>query len=336
MKGFLALPLAVLASILVGCGSNSSAPETESGPGKSGAKIFKVALITPGRVDDAGWNAMAYESLQGIKSDLGAEVNNQEASGAPEIRDAMRTYAQQGYNLIIGHGFEFNDPAMQVGKDFPKTVFVTSSGGGHSDNVGAFRFYLEQSFYLAGMMAASMSKTGTIAMIGGDDVPSIRSTFKGFRAGAKAVNPNINVIETFTGDGKDVAAAKQAALSAIDKGADFLIHQTNNAGQGVFNAAAEKHVFAFGANLDQNENESNAVIASAVIVAKPAFVALAKQVRDGTYKGGIQLVGMKEGTIDFVVNPKLKDKIPADVMKKIEAAKADILSGKIVVPKDDF
>ncbi len=321
--------------LLSGCGSNNTSTSTNEPTGKPGT-TFKVALITPGPVDDAGWNAMAYDALQGIKTDLGAEVNNQEASGAPQIRDAMRTYAQQGYNLIIGHGFEFNDPAVQVGKDFPKTVFVTSSGGGSSANVGAFRFYLEQGFYLAGMMAASMSKTGSVAMIGGDDVPSIRSTFKAFRAGAIAVNPNIKVIEKFTGDGKDVAAAKQAALSAIDQGADFLIHQANNAGQGVFNAAKEKNVYAFGANLNQNDNDSGVVIASAIIVARPAFEDLAKKVRDGSYKGGIELVGMKEQTIDFVINPKLADKIPADVTKKLEAAKADIISGKLVVPKDNF
>lgn len=319
-------------SLLAGCGSNSSSESGSNGPVKG---PFKVALLTPGPVSDAGWCAMAYDGLQAIKDQLGAEVNNQEATGA-QIKEQMRTYAQQGYNLIIGHGFEYNAPAMEVGKTFPKTVFVTSSGGGHADNVGAFRFYLEQGFYLCGMLAASMSKTGTIAMIGGDDVPSIRSTFKGFEAGAKAVNPNIKVIETFTGNGQDTAAAKQAALSAIDKGADLLIHQCNAAAQGVFNAAAEKHVYAFGANLDQNDNPSNAVLASATIIAKPAFVELAKRVKDGTYKGEITLVGMKEGSIDFVVNPKLADKIPADVMKKIEAAKEDIKAGKIVVPKDEF
>jgi len=335
MKALFATILSCSLLLLSGCGSNSTTSSNNQPAGKSGG-TFKVALITPGPVDDAGWNAMAYDALQGIKTDLGAEVNNQEASGAPQIRDAMRTYAQQGYNLVIGHGFEFNDPAVQVGKDFPKTVFVTSSGGGSSANVGAFRFYLEQGFYLAGMMAASMSKTGAVAMIGGDDVPSIRSTFKAFRAGAIAVNPNIKVIEKFTGDGKDVAAAKQAALSAIDQGADFLIHQANNAGQGVFNAAKEKGVYAFGANLNQNDNDSGAVIASAIIVAKPAFVDLATKVKNGTYKGGIELVGMKEKAIDFVVNPKLADKISPEVSKKIEAAKADILSGKLQVPKDSF
>jgi basic membrane protein A and related proteins len=334
MKFSLVLPLVAVALVTIGCGSKDASSAGDSSTAPKGGK-FKVALITPGPVSDSGWNSMAYDGLKAIETELHAEVKNQEAQGA-QINEAMRTYAQDGYNLIIGHGFEFNAPALEVAKDFPKVTFVTSSGAGTAVNVGAFRFYLEQGFYLAGMMAASMTKTGTIAMIGGDDVPAIRSTFKAFRAGAKAVKPNINVIETFTGDGKDVAAAKQAALSAIGRGADFLIHQANNGAQGVFNAAKEKGVYAFGANLDQNSNDSGVVLASAIIIARPAFVDLAKQVQAGTYKGDINLVGMQQGAIDFVVNPALSSKIPPDVMKAIDAAKADIKSGKLVIPKDEF
>lgn len=271
-----------------------------------------------------------------IKDKLGAQVNNQEATGT-QIKDAMRTYAQDGYNLVIGHGFEYNEPGVEVSKDFPNTVFVSSSGGKTSTNAGAFRFYLEQGFYLAGMMAGYMSKTGRVAMIGGDDVPSIRSTFKGFAAGFKAARPNaLDPIMVFTGNGKDVAAAKNATLSAIAQGADFVIHQANAAAQGVFDACKEKGVYAFGANLDQNDNPSGIVLASAVIVAEPAFVDLATRVKDHTYKGEVTLMGMDKGAIAFIVNPKLKGKIPADVQKRLDDVAGQIKAGTIVVPKDDF
>src|SRR5262249_23741153 len=157
-------------------------------------------------------------------------------------------------------------------------------------------------FYLAGMMAADMSKTGKLAMIGGPDVPSIRSTFDAFRAGVKAEKPSDQVIEIFTGKDADVAAAKEAALTAIGQGADFVIHQANAGAEGVFDAAKEKGIYAFGANLDQNDNPSGVVIASPVIVAGPAFLDLAKQVKAGTYKGEVTLMGMDKGAIDFVVN----------------------------------
>ncbi len=307
-----ALAGALLVFAAVGC--NNSAPTASPTEQKSD---FKVALLTPGPVSDAGWSAMAYDGLQQIKTQMNATVNNQEAKDAPQIKDAMRSYARDGYNLVIGHGFEYNAPAVEVAKDFPKTVFVSSSGGGTAANAGAFRFYLEQSFYLAGEMAAKMSKTGKVAMIGGISVPSIESTFKAFEAGAKAVNPKIVVIKTYIGSFDDTAKAKQSTLAAINEGADFVIHQANAAAQGVFDACKEKGVYAFGSNADQNSNASGAVIASATIVAGPAFLDLAKKVKDGTYKGSVQLMGMDIGSIDFVINPKMKDKVPADVQKML-------------------
>lgn len=295
---------------------------------------LKVALLTPGPVSDSGWNAMAFDGLKAIESDLGAEVSHQVATDAG-IKDAMRTYAGDGFHLVLGHGFEYNEPANQVAADFPSTVFVSSSGGKSTKNAGAFRFYLEQGFYLCGYLAGKLSKTGTVAMIGGPEVESIKSTFKGFAAGAKAANPNIKVIEKFTGKESDTAAAKLATLQAIEEGADFVIHQANAAASGVFQACEEKKVFCFGANLDQNA-ESPQVLASAVIVAKPAFVALAKKVKAGEYSGNIELMGMKEGAVDFVVSPALSGDIPDPIRKELDNIIAEILLGRLEVPKDNF
>ncbi len=329
------LALAAAAVLTVACGNSSSTSPAPATPNAEVKTEFKVALLTPGPVSDAGWCAMAYDGLQQIKTDMGATVSNQEAKGT-QIKDAMRSYAQQGYNLVIGHGFEYNEPEIDVAKDFPKTVFVSSSGGKTAANAGAFRFYLEQGFYLAGEMAAKMTKTNVVAMIGGDNVPSIESTFKAFEAGAKAVNPKIVVKKSYTGNGQDPALAKQATLAAINQGADFVIHQANAAAQGVFDACKEKNVYAFGANLDQNDNPSGVVIGSAVIIAGPAFLDLAKQVKAGTYKGSVLLMGMDKGAIAFVLNPKLQDKIPADVKKMLDDDAEKIKSGKLVVPKDEF
>jgi len=329
------MPLLAVALLLV-AGCNNTAPKTAETPAPaSTGKKLKVALLTPGPVSDAGWSALAYNGLMEIKKQLGAEVENQEATGT-KIKDSMRAYGQQNFDLVFGHGYEYNAPAMEVAADFPKTIFISSSGDKTGANVGAFRFYLEQGFYLAGMMAADMSKTGTVAMIGGPQVPSIQSTFDAFKAGALAEKPSIKVLQSYTGKDDDIAAAKQATLTAIGQGADFVIHQANAGAQGVFDAAKEKGIYAFGANADQNDNPSGVVIASPVIVAGPAFVDLAKKVQAGSYKGSVELMGMDIGAIDFVVNPKLKDKIPADVMKKITDKMADIKSGKFVVPKMKF
>ncbi|MFN3683183.1 MAG: BMP family protein [Fimbriimonadaceae bacterium] len=317
---------------LMGCASNEPGPTSGSAEGR---QDFKVALLTPGPVNDSGWSALAYEGLLAIRDELGAEISNQEAKGT-QIRDAMRSYAQRGFRLVFGHGFEYNEPGVEIAKDFPDTVFVSSSGGKTAKNAGAFRFYLEQGFYLAGVMAADLSKSGVVAMIGGPKVPSIESTFKAFEAGAKAERPDIRVLTLFTGQDSDVAAAKRATLEAIAQGADLVIHQANAAAQGVFEACREKGVLAIGSNANQNENESGVVVASAVIVAKPAFVELAKDVRDGRYEGSIRLVGMDKGAIDFVINPKLESRVPEATRKKLDDLRAKILSGALVVPKDEF
>ncbi|MCW5938608.1 MAG: BMP family protein [Fimbriimonadaceae bacterium] len=327
-----ALAGAALAFLAWGC--EPSAPEARVAQGDL-QRSFRVALLTPGPVSDAGWNAMAFRGLQAIQKDLGATVNNQETSET-KIRDAMRSYAQEGYDLVFGHGFEYNEPAVEVAKDFPKTVFVSSSGGKTAPNAGAFRFALEEGFYVAGYVSGMMTKTGKVAMIGGPDVPSIRSTFKAFRAGAERAKPGVQVIETFTGKDADVAAAKQATLAAIGQGADFVVHQANAAAQGVFDACKEKGVAAFGANLDQNDNASGVVLGSAVINAEPAFLGLAKSVKEGTYQGGIEVYGMKQGAIDFVWNPNLASKVPAMVQEMVERLKGDITSGKLSVPMDQF
>lgn len=324
--GVLALSLLGIA----GCGNSAKPTAAEPPPA-----AFKVALLTPGSISDSGWNAMAYEGLQAINKDLGAEVNNMEATDA-QIRDAMRSYAQKGYHLVIGHGYEYNAPGVEVAKDFPKTVFVSSSGDKTAENAGAFRFYLEQGFYLAGYLAGSMTKSGKVAMIGFNAIPSIKSTFRGFAAGAKAARPDVTVIEPDMPMSADLAAFRQATEAAIAAGADFVIHQANENAQGVFDVAKEKKVWAFGANMDQNNNPSGVVIASGVIVAKPAYVALAKQVKEGTYKGSVQLMGMAEGAIDFLINPALKDQVPAELQTKLASMAEDIKSGKLTVPKDEF
>ena len=330
------LLVTLIAGFTLGCGSTPEGGTAATNePAKKEGSDFKVALLTPGPVSDAGWSALAYEGLQAVKTELGAEVDNQVAQG-PEIKDAMRNYAQKGYKLVFGHGFEYNEPGVAVAKDFPNTVFVSSSGALTAKNAGAIRFYLEQGFYLAGVLAAETSKTGVVGMVGGPDVPSIKSTFKAFRAGAEFAKPGIKVLEVFTGKNEDIAAAKQATLSEIDQKADVIIHQANNGASGVFGACKEKGVLALGANTNQNDDASGVVIASAVIVAKPAFVELAKLVKEGKFEGNVISLGMDKKAIDIVLNEKLKDKVPAAAIAKVDAVRKSILDGKFVVPKDKF
>lgn len=325
-----------LAAMIVGCTGGkeeSGSPKETAAPDKS---TFKVALVTPSEVNDSGWSAIAYDGLKGIEEEFGAEIQNVVASTPQEIRDAYRSYAQKGFNLIIGHGYEYNQHGIEIGKDFPKTIFVSSSGDKTAENVGCFRFYLEQGMYVLGVVAGKMTKTNVVGMVGGPEVPSIQSTFDGFEAGVKSVNPSCKVLRAFTGSNDDVGKAKQQTLAMIDQKADFIIHQANAAANGVFEACKERGIMAFGTNSDQNSVSPDTILGSAVIVARPAFKALANQVMNGTYKGTVTLSGMESGAVSVVWNPALVSKIPADVKKLADDTATKIRSGEIEVPMRKF
>jgi basic membrane lipoprotein Med (substrate-binding protein (PBP1-ABC) superfamily) len=318
----LAIALALLLPLAAGCHGNDPA---------GGPQPFRVALLTPGPISDGGWNASAYDGLQLIKKELGADVSNVQTSTPSEFAQGFRDYAQQGYDLVFGHGFEFQDAAMQVGAEFPKTAFVVSSGSVHAANVASLTFDLDQATYLAGIVAASLSKSGRAGCVGGIKLPVIRTTFLGFTAGAKSVNPNFVVAETYLGSFEDVAAAKAATDALIAQGADLVLQNADAAGLGVFQAAAAQGVLAFGTNRDQSDVAPDTVLASATISIPKAFLQVAQEVKEKRFAGRVVEEDLATGVIDFVVNPKLAARIPADVQQRVADARAKIVSGELKV-----
>ena len=296
---------------------------------------FRVALLTPGPVSDAGWNAGAFEGLKAIEKELGAKVSHVQVKTPSEFEEQFRAYATDGYSLCFGHGFEFQDAAARVARDFPGTVFVTTSGSRASANQAPLVFELEQATYLCGLVAGRMSKTAKAGMVGGVELPSIRSTFLAFEAGLKAGNPGAKATTVFTGSFEDVAGAKAAALALVDEGSDFLFHNANAAALGVFSAATERGIWAFGSNKDQNALAPS-VLASAVIDLPRAFVETARTVKEGRFDGQPIRYGLRSGVISFVWNPALLGRVPAPVVDEVERTKERIVSGELVVPRGNF
>jgi basic membrane protein A len=301
-----------------------------------GGSTFKVALLNPGPVSDAGWNALAYEGLLAIRDQLGAEIAQIQTKTPAEFEEGFRDFARRGYKLVFGHGFEFQDAAATVAPDFPDTVFITTSGNTVRKNVAPMRFMLEEATYLEGMLAAGMSKTGKAGVVGGIEIPSVKSTVIAFEAGAKAVRPDFTIVTAYVGNWEDVGAAKEAALAQIQQGCDFLFHNADAAGLGVFRAAEERKVYAFGSNKNQNEVAPDVVIASAVADIPRAFVQIARDVKEGHFVGTIERLGMKEGVVSLVLNPHLEPKIPADLKARISQARAAIIAGTLKVPTAEF
>src|SRR5262245_11026462 len=326
----LALAFGLAIASLLACGERS---QSES--------KFRVALLTPGSIADGGWNAGAYEGLEAIRDQLGAEIRHVETRTPAEFEAGFRDFASRGFRLVFGHGFEYQEAAAKVGAEFPATVFVTTSGDTLRPNVAPMVFELEQATYLLGVLAARMSRSGVLGLVGGRDLPSIRSTFLAFRAGAESVRPDVRVREVFIGNFDDSAAAREAALALLEEGADFLMHQANDAGRGVFLAVSERaargeRVYAFGTNRNQNEMAPDVVLASATLDIPAAFVEVARRVRDKTFRAEPLRLGLADVIVAVEMNPKLAGAVPPEVRAELDSLEAQIRSGELVVPRGEF
>jgi len=305
------------------------------------ADVFRVALLTPGSIADGGWNAGAYEGLLAIQSQLGAEVRHVETRTPADFEEGFRDFARRGYDLVFGHGFEYQEAAAKVAAGHPDTVFITTSGNTLRPNVAPMVFELEQAIYLCGVMAARMTRTGTLGLIGGIDLPSIRSTFIAFRAGARAARPDVVVRDVFIGNFDDTAAAREAARALLEEGADLLLHQANDAGRGVFRAVAERsraggRVFAFGTNRNQNGMAPEVVLASATLDIPAAFVEVARRVQTGTFESKPLRLGMREGIVALEISPLLADQVPPEVLDELASLESEIRSGALEAPRGEF
>ncbi len=304
-------------------------PATAAAPPE---RPFRVGLLTPGSVNDGGWNAIAYEGLQRTKTELGAEVSHQETKSPAENLEGFRAYGSKDFAVAFGHGFEYQDPAKTAAAEFPNTVFITTSGTTIAPNVAPMRFELEEATYLLGVIAARESKTGKAGLVGGINFPSIASTFLAFKAGAQSVNPKFDVREVYTGNFDDLGAAKLATLSLINAGADFILHQANEAGRGVFQACSERKVRCFGSNRNQNELAPDVIVASAVLDVPGAIVKMTRAVKEGRFKPEIQYFGMNEGVVTLEWNEKLKAQVQPATVAEVERLEAEIKAGTLKVP----
>jgi basic membrane lipoprotein Med (substrate-binding protein (PBP1-ABC) superfamily) len=312
-----------VALVVLGCGK----PDTEK---PSGPHEFKVALLTPGPISDQAWNASAYQGLTRLKDSLGAKVSNIQTKTPAEIEENFRQYGSQGYDLVIGNGFEFQDPALRVAPDFPKTTYVNVSATKTAKNVAGIDFTFSDGAYLAGMVAGANTKSNIIGVIGGAQLPPVVKAFDAFKAGAKSVNPKIRVLSAYIGNWDDVSAAKEQALAQIAQGADMIFQNADAAGLGVFQAAREsrdKRVRVFGANSDQNGVAPDVIIGSIVIDLPHAFLLVAREVQQKSFKPRVITLGAKDDVIKWVPNPALASEISPALQHKVDSVATQVKAG---------
>src|SRR5919106_550901 len=302
------------------------------------AKELTIALVTDALFSDAGWGAFGYNAAQVLNSEYGHEVDFKDDVHIPDIETTLRNYANKDYDLIIAQGFEWGDPAVKVGKDYPNTKFVVFTGLANSTNVASIFPKQQEGAYLLGALAAMMSKTGVIGFVGGERYPNLINVYEGYKQGAKAIDNNIEVLDTYLNDWDSPEKGNEAAMSQINKGADLLLHAADTSGHGVIQAAKEKGVYAFGAVSDQNILAPNTVLSSFVLDVVKAFDQAAKMVQEGNFTGQIFKPGLEagknasgDGIVYIAPFHSLENKVPNEIKAKFDQLEQDVLKGKIVV-----
>ncbi|WP_158809975.1 BMP family protein [Beijerinckia sp. L45] len=294
------------------------------------ADPVRVGVLLPGSKSDKGWMESGYDGLMAAEKKLGAGLKVQmiENIADGDMEQALTQLATKN-SLVIGVGGQTQAAVYKVAKRFPKVKFsiVGGNAGEPLPNVAGYDVRQGEIAYVAGAAAAMLSKTGAISYVGGMEIPSIVNAGKEFGLGAKSINPNIKYFESYTGDFDNVAKAKEATLAAIAQGADVHYHILNLGLRGLEQAAKDKGTHIIGSYTNYCGTDPLYLAYSITGVGFQVRYAIDHFIA-GDWVAGYKPFGLAMGpeASDMVVcsaTPEMK--------AKIEAIKADILSGKIKV-----
>lgn len=317
----------VLGAVLIGCSNQSDA-----GASDTTASSFKVALLTPGPISDQSWNAGAYQGLVAIHDSLGAKISHIQTQTPADFEENFRQYGAQGYSLVFGHGFEFQDAAKRVAPEYPHTIYVTTSGTTSGPNLAGMTFGFADASYLAGLLAGAVTKSNRVAVLGGTALPPVVESFRAFALGAHAVNPRIAIVTSYIGNWDDVSAGKEQALAQIAQGADVIFQNADAAGLGVFQAARESgRAYVIGSNTNQNSVAPDVTLGSVVIDLPRAFLTIARRVKDGTFTPGVISLGESDDVVTLVLNPTLESRVPSTMRTRIDSLQHKMLAGQFTI-----
>ena len=298
---------------------------------------IKVGLVLDkGGKDDKSFNTSAYEGSMRAQKELGIELKYVEATDNNSLEVLHRNFAQKKYDLVIGIGFAQADAVKKVAALFPQTQFAIVDGDVTAPNVRALLFEEHEGSFLVGAAAAMKSKTGVVGFIGGMDIPLIRRFQKAYEAGVKYVNPKATVISNYigvTGEAwNNPAKAKEIALAQVGQKADVIFHAAGASGSGLFDAAAEKKIYAIGVDSNQNWIKPGVVLTSMLKRVDVAVFDTIKQANDKKFKAGVVRFGLKDSGVDWALDKNNETLWSAAEKTKMNDIKTKIIAKKISVP----
>lgn len=315
------LSLLMVLAVLAGCSKPA-----EPAPSTDGGKV-RVALILEGAISDMSWNATAYKGLQKIEA-LGAEIKHLENVPVSEVSDAIRTFADEKYDVIYLATSSYADAGLAASKEYPDTQFFIINAQIAEGNITSFAIQDAEQGFLMGALAALLSETGTVGFIGGQEIQPIINGGKGFEQGAKYVNPNITILANNTGDFNDVAGAKNLAKTMVSRGADVLAPMANQASLGVMEAAEEEGVKAVGSGANQETVAPHAAVVAIMKDTSIAYEAAYKTYLDKAVPKEVIRMGAAQGVVhvgDYYLD------VPQDVKDKLQEICDKLAKGEIKI-----
>lgn len=299
------------------------------------ADIKPAVVFDLGTKYDKSFNEGVFAGAQRFTKDTGIAVAEFEPTNETQFDQAHRRFAQRGQDPILGVGFNQASVIDRVAKDFPQVHFSLIDGVSKLPNVQSVLFREQEGSFLVGMLAAMASKSGKVGFVGGMDIPLIRRFACGYEQGIKHANPKAELIQNMTGTTpsawNDPGRGAELARSQFDRGVDVVFAAAGATGIGVLQAAKDAGKLSIGVDSNQNHLHPGSVLTSMVKRVDVAAYDAFKEAKDGTWKAGVSVLGLKEGAVDWALDDNNAKLITPDMKAKVDEAKAAIIGGKIKV-----
>ncbi len=334
MKKTAWLTLVLLFAVVLSACGGGAAP-TQEAPQAQEAKPFRVAVVMPSAINDLAFSQSMYDALLAIQKEMGGPdkmeiVYSEGMFVVDDAAAAIRDYASQGFDLVIAHGSQYGSSLQEIAPDFPKTAFAwgTTVDTFGQPNIFAYEARAEQGGYVNGVMAASLSKSGVIGVIGPIETGDAKLYIDGFKMGAEATKPDVTVNVNYIGSFSDVALAAEAANTHISAGADVLAG-TAQMVVGAIGVAEENGALWFGTQSSQTSLAPDIVVANQVYHWEVVLKDMIDLIQKGTYGGKSYAITLANGGLEIEYNPKFD--LPADVKALADETIQGIIDGTINV-----
>ena len=279
---------------------------------------------------DKSFGQAAWEGAERWKKETGKPYLEFEIANAAQREQAARRFAERGASPIVGVGFPQASSIEKIAKEFPKLQFAIVDAVVDLPNVQSFVYREHEGSFLVGMLAAMASRSGKVGFVGGQDIPLVRKFLCGYEQGAKYANPKVETSANMTGTTptawNDPARGAELAKAQFASGVDVVFAAAGGTGVGVYQAAKDAGKLAIGVDSNQNHLHPGTMLTSMVKRVDLAVYTAFKGV-----KPGVIALGLKEGALDYAMDQYNDKLVTPEMRRKVEAAKADIISGKLQV-----